>query len=122
MTLQPILNSMRAWGQWNYLWWVPTVVIYYVGYSWFARQNNVFGGNWFWYMLIFGLLCPFWLIVSAISNNLIFDGMLYDNIMFLTYVFTMAILGCGAKFVPHQWLGVSLIVLGSIMLRVTNWK
>jgi len=122
MTMQQFFGSIKTWGNWNYFWWVPSVIVYYVIYSWLAKQNNVQSGKWFWYMLIFGAITPFWLLVSAISNNLIFDGMLYDNIMFLTYVFTMVVLGCGAKFVPHQWLGVSLIVLGSIMLRVTKWK
>lgn len=62
--------------------------------------------------------CQWWILVSRVSNNLLFDGMLYDNIMFLTYVFTLLYLGAGDKFVLHQWAGLGMVIAGSVLLRI----
>jgi len=94
----------------NCIWWVPLVVVYYIVYSWLSKQNNEFGGKWLWIALIWGAICPMWIVVSRLSKNLLFDGMLYDNLMFLTYVCTMIFLGAHARLVIHQWFGLSLVV------------
>ena len=109
---------MKLIWDWNYVWWVPLVIVYYGIYSWLSKQNNEIGGYWLWAAFIFGAICPFWVIISRLSKNLLFDGMLYDNLMFLTYIGTMVALGCGAKLMMHQWVGVGLIVVGSIMMRI----
>lgn len=101
----------------QHLWWIPSVIIYYFVYSWLSKQSNMFGGSWIWTAFIFGALCPFWIIVTRISKNLLFDGMLYDNIMFLTYVITMILLKEGRSFDIKQWVGLALIVVGSVLIR-----
>jgi len=98
--------------------WVPAVTVYYIVYSWLSKQNNEYGGKWIYIAYIYGMICPFWIYVSVKSKNLLFDGMLYDNIMFLTYVFTMLYLGVGDKLQSHQQLGLILIVLGSVLIRI----
>jgi len=108
---------MKTWGNLNYLWWVPFTIAYYYGYYWLSIKNNELGGLWFWRMFIFGLLCPGWLIVSRISKNLMFDGMIYDNLMILTYFVTMILLGAGTKFNTVNWYGVGFVVFGSILMR-----
>jgi hypothetical protein len=72
-------------------------------------------------MFIYGALCPFWVMVTRVSKNLMFDGMIYDNLMFLTYVFAMIALGAGHNLGAFQWFGVGLMILGSIMMRVTSF-
>lgn len=59
-----------------------------------------------------------WVIVSRISKKILFDGMLYDNLMFLTYVATMMALGAHDKMGWHQIAGLGLVVVGSVMMRV----
>jgi hypothetical protein len=73
-----------------------------------------------WAAYIFGALCPFWIMVTRVSKNLLFDGMLYDNIMFLTYITTLIMLRAGDKFLLHHWVGLGLVVIGSILMRVTT--
>lgn len=102
----------------SYLIWVPIVIIYYAFFSWFTKQNNELGGNWTFVLYLYGMFWPGWVVVSKFSKNLLFDGMLYDNIMFLTYVVTMISLGAHAKLAMHQWIGVALIVTGSVCMRV----
>jgi uncharacterized membrane protein len=110
----------------QHAWWVPVTIFYYIVYSWLSKYQNdhaLDGDVWykqfqFWLMFAWGALCPLWLVISRISKNITFDGMLYDNIMFLTFVGTMAVMGAGSKFEAHQWIGVALIVFGSILMRV----
>jgi len=103
----------------SYLWWVPLTVLYYFIYTWLSKQNNVCGGKWLIIMFLFGAFAPMWLIVSRISKNLLFDGMLFDNIMFLTYVFAMIYLDSAKNLSSYQWFGLTLIVLGSVIMRST---
>ena len=111
---------------WHHAWWIPAVIIYYIGYSWLSKINNDHSGiepwytsKYLWAMFIFVLICPFWLIVSRVSKNLLFDGMLYDNIMFITYVVTMIVLSSGDKFALHHWIGLGLVLIGSILMRIS---
>ena len=110
----------------HYIWWVPCVIAYYVIYSWLSKMNNDcalqatvwYQQKWLWYTFAFGAVCPFWIIVSRISKNLLFDGILYDNIMFLTYVTTIALMGGADKFASHQWWGLGFVVIGSVLMRI----
>lgn len=111
----------------HYLWWIPTIIIYYIIYSWLSKVNNDNSliHDIVWYkdtsllgMYIYGAICPWWVIISRVSKNILFDGMLYDNIMFLTYAFTMIALGSGSKFTIHQWIGVGIIIIGSVLVRI----
>jgi len=111
---------------WHHAWWIPSVIAYYIGYSWLSKLTNDQGHvvPWYtskhlWVTFAFGALCPFWVIVSRVSKNILFDGMLYDNIMFLTYITTLIVLKSGDKFLPHHWIGLGLVVLGSVLMRIS---
>ncbi len=100
-----------------YLIWVPGVFIYYIIFFWLSKKNNDDGGMWMWATYIFGGLCPFWIYVSRCSKNLIFDGFLYDMVMFFAFTITMVLLGAGEKFTNYQWAGVGMVVIGYLMMR-----
>jgi hypothetical protein len=110
----------------HHLWWIPTVVIYYLFYAYLSKLNNDQGlTDVVWYKsklamftYLYGAIVPFWLIVSRISKDVFFDGMLYDNILVLSYVVGMWFLGAGNNFVTNQWIGVVFIIIGSILMRV----
>jgi len=103
-----------------YLWLIPSVVLYYYFYTLFSYYNNLHGGKWAWITFVYGALCPLWLIASRISKNLMFDGMLYDVTMFLTFVVTMAILGGGNDFSTANWIGVLFFTIGVILMKLPN--
>lgn len=102
----------------KYLIWVPLIIAFYSYYAYISKLNNDSSG----YRLIIWIMIlgafPGWAIVSRFSKNLLFDGMLYDNIMFLTYVATMILLGVHHKLLPHQWVGIGAVVVGSILMRI----
>jgi len=103
---------------WHYAIWVPIVVVYYVGLTWISKQNNDIGGKWLYIMYLYGAVWPGWIVVSRISKRLLFDGMLFDNLMFLTYVVTLMFLGAHGKLTTHQWVGIGFVVVGSILMRI----
>jgi len=110
----------------HHAWWIPALCIYFIIYSWLSKMNNDtaditpwYTSKYLWLTFFFGALCPFWLIISRVSKNLLFDGMLYDNIAVMMYIATMIALRCGDKFDPHHWVGLGLVVIGSILMRVT---
>jgi len=70
------------------------------------------------YTFMWGAIFQLWTVVSRISKNIVFDAMLYDNIMFLSYVGALTLLGCGSKFVTHQWIGLVVVIIGSIIMRI----
>lgn len=97
--------------------WVPILIVFYIGHAWLSLKNNQEDG-WLIWLLLYNAL-PAWVVISKISKRILFDGMLYDNIMFLTYVFTIAYLDKSIKsFSCCQWLGFMLVMAGSIMMRL----
>ncbi len=105
---------------WHYFWWIPSLFIYYFIYYWLSIQNNELGGKWFWIMFVFGALCPLWLFVSRISKNIVFDGMLFDVLLFFVFPFTMIIFGKTVHFNVLQWIGLIIICVGFILLQIDN--
>jgi len=104
---------------WHYLWWFPVIITYYAIFSWMSKKSSdTQATSWAWGLWIYGGLCPWWVITARMSKNLLFDGMLYDNLMFLTYAVTLLALGAGSKFSIHQWVGLGLIVIGSVFMRI----
>jgi hypothetical protein len=110
----------------HYLWWIPAVIIYYTIYYWLSVKVNVGtdeltnekGLSWFWIMAIYGALCPLWLIVSVISKRLFVDGIIFDQLMLVTYYATMICLGQGINFSVIQWIGVGFLFVGGVLMRL----
>jgi len=108
----------------HYFWWIPTVILYYFVYYWLTKLNNAHSNlswhtsKYFWWMFLYGALCPMWLIVCRVSKNLVFDGMLYDAIMVIVYPLSMYILGAGAKFSLINWIGAGIVTVGLILMQV----
>ena len=61
---------------------------------------------------------PLWTAVASYSANLAFDGLLYDAIMAVTMVATLALLGAGNKFSRLNWLGCLLAICGFILMKL----
>ncbi|UCH72519.1 MAG: hypothetical protein JSW62_02950 [Thermoplasmatales archaeon] len=114
---------MKQWL--HYLWWIPIVFFYYIGYGWVSRKSSIdetawYSSKWFWFLILMGA-CPWWAIVSRITNNIIFDAFLYDMLMLIGFYMVMIIMGAGEKFCSTQWIGVGLTFVGFILMRC-NFK
>lgn len=84
--------------------------------AWVANKNNLNGGWWLWIAIFYSAI-PVWPVISRISKNLLFDGMVYDIILFLSYVVTLLCLGTGKAFNLPQWIGLAFVILGVILMK-----
>ena len=101
-----------------YLVWIPLTILYYGFYAYLSRQSNLFGGYWSWGMFITGAVCPLWLLISRNTQNLLFDGVLYDILMFLSFTLTLLVIGEGQNWGFTQYLGLFLILTGLVLLKI----
>jgi hypothetical protein len=99
-----------------YWFWVPLCIAYYAFYAWMSKQQNEQGG-WGIAMLLANALFPLWIIVSRYSKNLLFDGMLYDSLLSVTYVVTLICLGAHSRLTHIQWTGIVLAMAGLVIFR-----
>ena len=102
----------------RYLLWIPIEILCYVIYTWLICKNNAIGGRWLMLLILFGMICQAAIIVSIVSKDLYFDGILYDFIMLLTFVSTMAVLGYGKEFSSLNWVGVFLALMAFVLIKV----
>jgi len=101
--------------------WVPLFILYMIGYGWLSIQNNQsdsiwYTSGWFWALFFYNIF-PFWLIISRSSTNLVFDGMLYDVLVFTVFTAILITLG-KATFNVYQWMGVVAVCIGFFLMHV----
>lgn len=100
-----------------YLSWVPFVTLLYVIQSWLTIQNNNHGGKWFWIFFLASLFTP-WVLISKFSKDIMFDAMIFDAILVLSY--TLGLLyftNSFSKFSYPQWIGIFLILVGMVVFK-----
>jgi len=102
-----------------YLLWVPATFIYYGIYALIANKSNLTHER-FWLIATFicGALCPLWMLVSRYSKDLMFDGLLYDIVILLSYVAAMFYVGRMESFGPLNYFGIFLLVIGMILVKI----
>lgn len=99
----------------NIYWWIA-IWSFYCLQAWVANKNNQLGGKWLVIAIIYSAL-PVWPIISRFSKNLLFDGIIYDMILFLSYVVTLLLLGSGKTFNTVQWVGLACVILGVVLMK-----
>jgi hypothetical protein len=100
-----------------YLLWVPLLMLMHslLGYASVQANNN--SKSWFYISWL--LICiPVWPMVAKYSKNIVFDGLLFDSIMLITYSFAVIII-CKQyetlKFI--NFIGFFLVISGLILFR-----
>lgn len=106
---------------WLYFVWIPYVIIYYITAAVWSKKLNDDPSSWKWFWAIVILqIAGFWPILAKYSKNLLFDAVLFDVIILLSYYVTLVWLGTGSSFTPLQWCACSMIVLGILIFKVTG--
>jgi len=94
-------------------------MVHYGFYHWASWKNNVVGNmKWAMITLLFGLSVQWWVVVSRVSRDLVFDGLLYGVVLCTNYILVMAYLGAGSKFHWWQWLGAAVVVIGFALMKL----
>jgi hypothetical protein len=97
-------------------WWIPFVFLFYCSTAYLSKQNQDFGGKYFWFLVMVGC-CPLWAIISRHSKSLIFDSLLYDTIMALSYYIVLVYLGSSSGFTVWQYVGMAMVIAGLFLIR-----
>lgn len=106
----------------HYLWWVPLLIVWYAIANYFTVKNNSdtaiwYHSRWFWLTLLTNFN-PLWAIISRLSNRLVFDGMLYDTILIISFPICMILFGMTKQFAIINYIGLIFIVSGLILLKL----
>lgn len=101
----------------SYYIWIPFVTALYALQSWLTVKNNLHGGNWSWIYFFVSLFTP-WVLISKYSKNLVFDAMIFDSILVVTYslgilYFTNTL----TKLTWHQYTGCFFVVMGIFLFK-----
>lgn len=100
----------------NWMIWTLLFAFYCI-HSYINKMNNDLGGKWLWYAWLISII-PVFPFVARYSKNLLWDGMLFDLIMFFSYVLTLLYLGSGKAFTMIQWGGFALTIIGFVLMKV----
>jgi hypothetical protein len=103
-----------------YYFWPISALIFFSAHAYLSYLNNQSGGyKYFFASWIFGAIIPFWPIISRFSKNLMFDGMLYDMIIFTSYSLTFFFLEKHfEKFTAINYTGLMMVIFGMIFLKI----
>ena len=105
----------------HYLWWPLALILAHGLVAYLSKQNNEHPSTRSMLTLyLCSILCltPLWVAVSRVSKNLMWDGMLYDNLLFQSFAGWMLSFGVGKGFGPIQWAGLTAVVIGSVLMRL----
>jgi vacuolar-type H+-ATPase subunit I/STV1 len=100
--------------------WIPLLILTSLIGSYCAKLSNTgvkYGSLYVFLCSLFGVLS--WIWVTKVSKNLVFDSILYDSIMVVTFTLGFVLLKCGTtEFGMINWAGLGLAVIGLIMMKL----
>jgi len=97
-----------------YIW--VLIFLFYCIHTVINYKNNAIGGIWFWYAWGISII-PIFPLMVRFSKNLLWDGLLFELMMLLSYVTTLIVLGSAKGFNSLQWLGLILTILGFVLMK-----
>lgn len=104
----------------HYFWWPITVAILFSLHAYVSFFNKGATG-WKPFLMVWVvslLLSPLWATISRVSKNLLFDGMLFDLIIFTTYAVTFMILEQHyLSFKLTNYAGIAMVIVGMILIK-----
>ena len=102
----------------HYFWWIPSVIVLYFLMGYFSVRSNVDGGKWMIFLAMIQLI-PFWVVVSRVSKNLLFDALLYDSLLAISCIVAIGIFS--NTFMNFNWyniIGIILVIVGLIFVKL----
>lgn len=102
----------------HYLWWIPLTIAYYVFCSWLSVKNSE-GSNYAFLSLVIAHAFGPWVLVSRVSQSIIFDAVLYDIIaIIIGLTFLIYFSGKMLTFSMNQYIGITFAILGMILFKI----
>lgn len=98
------------------VWWL-IIFVFYCGQAYISKLNNNIGGQWFYFAWLSSII-PIWALIARHSKTLLIDGIIYDVVLFISYVLTFTLLGEAKGFNWQQWLGLIITIFGVLLMKV----
>lgn len=103
--------------KWTLLIWV-VIIIWYAIYGWVSiKSNEVKTNGWMLANILVGI-CPLWAIIARYSKNIMWDGIIYDVLVFSAFYAALLYFGHEMNFGPKQLLGLGLIGAGMLIYKL----
>ena len=101
------------------VWWFSSIGSMCVG-AYLTHRINVDKSHWntFWFILAGILMSLSWTGIARNSSNLLFDSLLFDIFIVLSYTFVLTTLGDAAHFKLLNWVGLIVAVSGIILMKI----
>lgn len=99
--------------------WVPLLIAFCFVSAYCAKMSNnkiEYGSAYVFVSSLFGVFL--WMWVSKISKNLLFDSVIYDIILTITFTCSFIFLKCGTTFDVTNWVGLAFAIIGLIMMKL----
>lgn len=101
----------------SYWVWIPLEILLYSLIALITQLNNRQSSRKLNALLIMFSFFPLWALIAPHSDNLAFDGLLYDALMIMTMTLTLCLMGAGKRFSRLNWIGAVCAVFGFILLK-----
>ena len=96
--------------------WIPILIILYVLSAYTSYKNNIEGGKYFFFNYLIALV-PIWQIVSAKSNDIFFDAILFDCILILSFTTALGYFS-GIILNIKQIIALLIIFSGLVLFKI----
>jgi len=84
-----------------------------------TMKANAPNSSWNWVIGLYLVnLLSVWPLIARYSKNVIYDGLLYDLIIFFVFYGTVVYLGAAHKFTAIQWFGTGMVIAGFLILKL----
>jgi hypothetical protein len=105
-----------------YVVWIFLLALYNVVYGVLSYYSNHTQSNFYFWALYGMSILTIWPFITKFSNNLVFDGILYDCIVVIMFASTLLFLEGACKFTWLQLAALFLMILGTILFKVGEWR
>jgi len=101
----------------NY-WWIIAVILINIWAAFTTEKVNSTHSS-FWFCASWSVaFLPLWPVVSNYSKSLIFDGILFDVLMVVTYTIAIIIFTKSFETLKiHNYLGLLIVVFGLFLIK-----
>ena len=99
--------------------WISITMILCVFWGYMTMKANAPDSSWNWVVgLYFVNLLSVWPLIARYSKDVIFDGLLYDVVIFFVFYGTVMAFGATARFTAWQWAGTGVVIIGFLILKL----
>lgn len=103
-----------------YIIFISVVCVHYGLYAYLSlKNNNAVNNTYAIYMFLLGCFGQYWIIVSRLSKNIIFDSIIYDLAIIISY-FSVLIFFNQSTFSLFQKIGLAFVLLGLCLMHLRN--